>query len=261
MDAHVPQRKGVVRLNLAAQPRRWPALILAVAWGLLLALVPWWIGAPLLLALVIAQLTRAPRLQPYSGVIRRALRWGFAGVSIASYRAFGGHALGLTFALLVALAGFSLLVLLESWQNRKPLRDATLAAESPEWRDMAMAPVGPSASIIELESPTWMASSDWPADATFHIECLTDQSYRVGKHTKIHHVEPQMSLSKGQGWVAWPMTAGRGVVLYDLARDKAFRVRGWQLFGWRGDEAWLTRGDDQPPLALSHVLGQDHIDE
>jgi hypothetical protein len=34
-----------------------------------------------------------------------------------------------------------------------------------------------------------------------------------------------------------------------------------QLFGWRGDEAWLTRGDDQPPLALSHVLGQDHIDE
>ena len=261
MDAHVPQRKGVVRLNPAAQRRRWPRLILAIAWTVLLALLPWWIGAPLLLALVIAQLTHVPRLQQYSGVMRRALRWGLAGVLVASYRAFGGHALGLTFTLLLALAGFSLLVLLESWQNRKPLRDATLAAESPEWRDMAMAPVGPSAVIIEIESPTWMTSSDLPIGATFRVERLTDQSYRVGKDTKILHVEPQMCLSKGQGWVAWPMTAERGVVLYDLARDKAFRLRGWQLFGWRGDEAWLTRGDDQPPLALSHVLGQDHIDE
>lgn len=261
MDAHVPQRKGVVRLKLAAHRRRWPSLILAIAWALLLALMPWWIGAPLLLAFVIAQLTRVPRLQRYSCIIRRALRWGFAGVLIASYRAFGGHALGLTFTLLVALVGFSLLVLLESWQNRKPLRDATLAAESPEWREMAMAPVGPSAVIIELESPAWMAPSDLPVGATFHVERITDQSYRVGKDTKIRHVEPQICLSKGRGWAAWPMTAGPGVVLYDLARDKAFRLRGWQLFGWRGDEAWLTRGDDQPPLALSHVLGQDHIDE
>jgi hypothetical protein len=261
VDAHVPQRKGVVRLKLAAQRRRWPSLILAIAWTLLLAFVPWWIGVPLLLALAIAQLTHVPRLQHYSGVIRRALRWGFAGVLIASYRAFGGHALGFTFTLLAALAGFSLLVLLESWQNRKPLRDTAMAAAAPEWREMAMAPVGPSAAVIEVEPPTWMAPSDLPTDATFHVERLTDQSYRVGKDTKIHHVEPQVCLSKGQGWIAWPMTAGRGVVLYDRARDKAFRLRGWQLFGWRHDEAWLTRSDDQAPLALSHVLGQDRIDE
>jgi hypothetical protein len=261
VDAHVPQRKGVVRLNLAAQRRRWPSLILAIAWALLLALVPWWIGAPLLFALVIAQLAHVPRLQHYSGVIRHALRWGFAGVLIASYRAFGGDALGFTFTLLVALAGFSLLVLLESWQQRKPLRDAALAAESPEWREMAMAPVGPSAVIIEVEAPIWIAPDELPNGATFRIERITDHSYLVGGDTKIHHVEPRICLSKGQGWVAWPMTAGRGVVLYDLAGDRTFRLRGWQLFGWRGEEAWLTHGEDQPPLALSHVLGQDHIDE
>jgi hypothetical protein len=261
VDAHVPQRKGVVRLNLAAQRRRWPSLILAIAWALLLALLPWWIGVPLLFALAIAQWAHVPRLQHYSGVIRRALRWGFMGVLIASYRAFGGHALGLTFTLLVALVGFSLFVLLESLQNRKPLRNAAMAAESPEWREIAMAPVGPSAAAIEVEPPTWMVPIDPSFDANFYVERLAGHSYRVGKDTKIHHVEPQMSLSKGQGWSAWPMTAGRGVVLYDRARDKSFRLRGWQLFGWCGDEAWLTRGDDQPPLALSHVLGQDHIDE
>jgi hypothetical protein len=261
VDAHVPQRKGVVRLNLAVLWRRWPSLILAIAWTLLLACVPWWMGVPWLLALAIAQLTHAPRLQHYNVLIRLALRWGLVGVLIASFRAFGGHALGLTYTLLVALVGFSLLVCLESWQKRTPLRDAALAAESPEWRDMAMAPVGPSAVIIEIDPPMWMVPDDPSIDASFRVECMTDHSYRVGNDTKIQHVEPQVCMSTKRGWVAWPMTAGRGVVLYDRARDKAFRLRGWQLFGWRGDEAWLTRGDDQAPLALSHVLGQDYIDE
>jgi hypothetical protein len=261
VDAHVPQRKGVVRLTAAAQRRRWPGFTLAIAWTLLLALLPWWIGVPLLLALAIAQLTRAPRLLPYTRIIRHGLRWGFAGVLAAAFRAFGGHALGLTYTLLVALVGFSLLVLLESFQKRKPLRDAALAAESPEWREMAMAPVGPSVIIIEIEPPRWIACSEMPDDASLHVESVGDHSYRVGVKTNIHNVEPRLCQSAAQGWAAWPITAGRGVVLYDRSRDRSFRMRGWQLFGWHGDEAWLTRGDDQPPLALSHVLGQDYIDE
>jgi len=121
--------------------------------------------------------------------------------------------------------------------------------------------VGPSAVIIELDPPTWVVLGDLSIDAGFRIERIADDSYGVGNDTKIRHVEPQICVSPAQGWVAWPMTGGRGVILYDRARDKAFRLRGWQLFGWRGDEAWLTRGDDQAPLALSHVLGQDYIDE
>lgn len=261
MDAHVPQCKGVVRLKPATPRRRWPGLILAIAWTLLLACMPWWIGVPLLLALAMAPLTHVPPLQHYSGLIRHALRWGLVGVLIASYRAFGGHALGLTYTLLAALVGFSLLVCLESWQKRKPLRDAALAAESPEWREMALAPVGPSAVLIEIDPPAWKALGDPSIDARFRIERIADDSYRVGNETKIHHVEPRICVSTAQGWIAWPMTAGRGIVLYDHARDKTVRLRGWQLFGWRGDEAWLTRGDDQAPLALSHVLGQDCIDE
>jgi hypothetical protein len=261
VDAHVPQRKGVVRLSHAALLRRWPGLILAIAWALLLACVPWWIGVPLLLALAIVQLARVPRLRAYNEPMRRALRWGLVGVLIAAYRAFGGHALGLTYTLLAALVGFSLLVLLESWQQRKPLRNAAIAAESPEWHEMALAPVGPAAVIIDIEPATWNTSVEFSGDATFHVERIDDDRYRIGERIDISQVEPHMSLSKGQRWAAWPMVAGRGLVLYDRAREKVFRLRGWKLFGWHGDEAWLTRSDDQPPVALSHVLGQDYIDE
>jgi hypothetical protein len=51
------------------------------------------------------------------------------------------------------------------------------------------------------------------------------------------------------------------VVLYDRTRQKQYRLRGWQLYGWHAGEAWLSRGDDRPPLALSHVLGQDQRED
>jgi hypothetical protein len=261
VDAHVPQRKGVVRLSLAAQLRRWPFWLGAVAWGLLMACMPWWIDLPLLLALAATQWAQVPRLRPYGGIVRRALRWGFAGLLVASYRAFGGHALGLTFTLLVALLGFSLLVMLESWQDRKPVRSKALADEAPEWQDMALAPVGPAAVIIEVSAPVWTAldgpDPHLPADMTQ----LGEHSWRVGGHARLDHVEPRVSIAPEQGWLAFPIAAGRGVVLYDLAHDRQYRLRGWQLYGWHAQEAWLTRSEDQAPLALSHVLGQDSVEE
>lgn len=250
-----------MRLGLAAPWRRWPVWLLAVAWVVSLALVPWWVGLPLLLALAAVKLANAPRLQPYSRLIRHTLRFGFMGVLIASYRAFGGHALGLTFTLLAALVGFSLLVLLESWQDRKPLRDTVIAAGSPEWKDLAMAPVGPTAVIIDVQPPVWVTLDDAVSNMAVDVQRVAEHTYRVGAGSTISPVEAHMSLSAAQGWIAWSMTAKRGVVLYDRAHDKPFRLRGWQLFGWHGEEAWLTRDDDQMPLALSHVLGQDQFEE
>jgi hypothetical protein len=265
VDAHVPQRQGVVRLSVAANLRRWPGWWWAIAWGVLLACLPWWIGLPLLLALAAIQWARVPRLRPYGAAIRRALRWGFAGLLIASFRAFGGHALGLTLTLLVALLGFSLLVLLESWQDRTPQRNAALAAQSPEWRELALAPVGPAAAIVELDVPVWINlegdNPDLPSDLPIELARLGERSWRVGEHRKVEPVQARVSMAPGQRWLAFPSAAGRGVVLYDREHDRLYRLRGWQLYGWHAQEAWLARDEDHAPLSLSHVLGQDRLEE
>jgi hypothetical protein len=253
MDAHVPQRQGVVRLRLAALRSRWPAHALAMAWMVLLACLPWWTGLPLLLALALIQATRSPYLQPYASALRRALRWGLAGLLIACYLAFDHRALGLTLTMLAALVGFSLLVLLESWQDRRAQRNAALAAASPEWREMAMAPIGPADTLIELSPPTWLPVDDSASE----IRMIDAHRCSIGADARIDNIEPQLSMAPGQRWLAMPMTAEQGVVLYDREHRKQYRLRGWQLYGWHAGEAWLSRHDDQPPLALSHVLGQD----
>jgi hypothetical protein len=261
VDAHVPQRKGVVRLSRILQKPGWPAWLLAIVWGLLFACMPWWMDLPLLLGLAATKAASLPRWQRYSGVMRLALRWGLAGLLIASYRALQGHALPLTLTLLAALIGFSLLVLLESWQDHKPLRNPAIAATAPEWNELALAPVGPSAVVIELQMPAWFeldrSSKGVPGDVTW----VDGSSCRVGERVRIDHVEPRISVAPEQGWLAWPIAAGRGVVLYDRANERQYRLRGWQLYGWHAGEAWLSRTEDQPPLALSHVLGQDQLEE
>ena len=261
MDAHVPQRQGVVRLTRIRLQRGWPSWLLAIAWMLLLAYVPWWIDLLLLLGVVIAQLVPLPRLRRHGGQLRLALRWGLAGLLLAVYRTLQGHELAITLTLLAALTGFSLLVLLESWQRHKPERNAALAASSPEWREMALAPVGPSAEIIELQPPTWLQLDDRAEDNPAGITWHTRNGCRIGGDVSIDHVEPRVSLAPGQGWLALPITSARGVVLYDRTRQKQYRLRGWQLYGWHAGEAWLSRGDDRPPLALSHVLGQDQRED
>jgi len=261
VDAHVPQRQGVVRLSFAAPQRRWPAWLLAIAWALLLGVMPWWCGLPLLLGLGVIQAIQLPRLLRYQGLLRRALRWGLAGLLIAAYRAFDNHGLGFTFSALAALAGFSLLVLLESWQDRKPRRSAAIAAASPEWNELALAPIGPADTLIELQAPAWMALDGSASDAPPDLAMVGAHRCRIGAGLCIDQVEPRVSMAPGGRWLAWPMTAGHGVVLYDRAHGKPYRLRGWQLYGWHAGEAWLSRGDDWPPLALSHVLGQDQRDE
>ena len=250
-----------MRLSFTALLRRWPIWLTAIAWALLLACLPWWVGLPLLVGFAATQAAQLPRLHRYVGILRSALRWGLVGVLVAGYRAIDGHALALTLMLLAALVGFSLLVLLESWQDRKPLRNAAIAAASPEWHDMALAPIGPAAAIIELQPPVWFdldSSADGvPIDVTWTAE----RNCRIGARARIEHIEPRICMAPGQDWLALPITADHGVVLYDRVHDRQYRLRGWQLYGWGAGEAWLSRSDDQPPLALSHVLGQDQVAE
>jgi hypothetical protein len=256
VDAHVPQRKGVVRLSLAASLRRWSGWSGAIAWALLLACLPWWIDLPLLLALAAIPWVQVPRLRRWRIAFRLALRWGLAGLLVASYRAFGGHVLGLTLTLLAALLGFSLLVLLESWQDRKPQRNAALAAESPEWRELALTPVGPAATIIEVNAPVWINLGGDNRDSPIDLTRVAGHGWRVGEGRKLEHVQARVAVAPGQRWLAFPIATGRGVVLYDRDHDRQYRLRGWQLYGWHAQEAWLARDEDHAPLSLSHVLGQ-----
>jgi hypothetical protein len=243
------------------QARGWPAWLLAIAWTLLLAGMPWWIGLPLLLGLAVMQATSWPRWQRHGHIIRLALRWGLAGLLIACYRALEQHSSALVLTLLAALIGFSLLVLLESWQDHKTLRNPAVAAASPEWKQLALAPVGPTAVVIELHAPAWLALDGAGDGLPDDVSWAEGRSCRVGSGTCIDQVEPRVSVAPAHGWLAWPMSGRRGVVLYDRAHKRQYRLRGWQLYGWHAGEAWLSRGEDQPPLALSHVLGQDQLDE
>jgi hypothetical protein len=261
VDAHVPQRQGVVRLSRIVQERGWPAWLLAIAWTLLLASMPWWFGLPLLLGLAAIQATPLPRWHRHGWIIRLALRWGLAGLLAASYRALEQHPSALVLTLLAALAGFSLLVLLESWQDHKTLRSPAIAAATPEWSELALAPVGPAAAIIELQAPIWLELDSASDDVPDGVSWIDGGCCQLGKQTRIDHIEPRVSVAPGQGWLAWPITSGRGVVLYDRVHERQYRLRGWQLYGWHADQAWLSRGEDQPPLALSHVLGQDQLEE
>jgi hypothetical protein len=258
VDAHVPQRQGVVRLSHSRSLRGWSVWLLAIAWMLLLACLPWWIDLPLLLGCAAAQLTRLHR---YHGITRSALRWGFAGLLVAVYRALQVHPSALTLTLLVALVGFSLLVLFESWQDHKPERNAAVAAASPEWRDMAMRPVAPSAKLIELQPPVWLSLDEKEEAICTDVRWLREGRWRVGENVFIDHVEPRMSMAPEQGWLAFLLTQRRGVVLYDRATQRKYPLRGWQLYGWHAGEAWLSRSEDQPPIALSHVLGLDQLEE
>ncbi|MES1153933.1 MAG: hypothetical protein ABUL45_03305, partial [Rhodanobacter sp.] len=67
--------------------RRWPAwrgVLARSAWLALLALLPWWLGLPLLLALAAVVAMLQHRLaDEHIALIRCALRWGLPGVLFA----------------------------------------------------------------------------------------------------------------------------------------------------------------------------------
>ncbi len=69
----------------------WITVLYTVLWVLLLALLPWWLGLPVLLALVAAVLLLQQSLDAaHTRLIRYALRWGLPGWLFALQRALGG---------------------------------------------------------------------------------------------------------------------------------------------------------------------------
>src|SRR5574337_570368 len=86
----------------------WTTALYTLLWVLLLALLPWWLGFPALLALAAVVLFLQHRLAPrHARLIRHALRWGLPGGLLALQHALGGDAFAWGAALLGALAGFT----------------------------------------------------------------------------------------------------------------------------------------------------------
>jgi hypothetical protein len=241
---------------------RWKALLPDAAWTALLALLPWWLGLPLLLALAAAVLLLQHRLAvEHARLIPRSLRWGLPGVLFALQRALGGNVIAWGVALLGALVGYTLLAGLEAWLDRD-VRRAPAATASAEWPELATAPIGPLAEIIELKLPVWQLVTDELADpqvgqAGYRRAVYADGGYRFVDGMSIDGVGPHASFSPQGRWLVVRMTDDRGTVLWDRECNQLHRLRGWQLCGWHHEQPWLARRDDEMPLALQVVLEQD----
>lgn len=241
------RHRGIVR-------NRWLATL---AWLLLLALLPWWLGLPLLFALAAVAVLLQHRLaKEHVALIRRGLRWGLPGVLFALQRALGGDAFAWGAALLGALTGYTLLAGLEAWLDRDQRR-APPAPASPEWPELAMAPIGPAAEIIELQPPQWQRFDDGVIDPLAGRVDYRDGSCFFEKGHEIPDVGSQAAFSPAGRWFVAQAAHDRGIVLWDRERDRRHRLRSWQLCGWYHEQPWLTRRDDDMPRPLAAVLGRD----
>lgn len=242
----------------------WKTVPWMLAWLLLLALLPWWLGLPLLLALVAAALLLQHRLAPpHAALIRRALYWGLAGWLLTLPRALSGGVIGWGAALLGALAGYTLLSGLEVWLQRDQRRASGTSA-SPDWPELARAPIGPPAEIIELQPPAWHpATADLPDPQGGVVHCHAEGC----RFTDGMSIEApgaagfaQVTFSPQGHWFAACTPDQRVLALWDRQRDRQHRLRGWHLCGWYREQPWLSRRDGDMPLALGAVLGGDDED-
>ncbi|OOG59797.1 hypothetical protein [Rhodanobacter sp. C03] len=241
------------------RPIAWNLLLPALAWAGLLALLPWWIGLPLLLALMAVLLLRPQRLAGHAPLLRGGLRWGLAGVLLALQRAFGGDAFAWGAALLGALAGYTLLAGMEAWLDRAQRHDPA-AATSAEWPELALAPIGPVAEIIELQLPVWQSTDEGLTDPLAHRVEYRSGNFQFADGSGIDGVGPHAAFSPVGRWFVARMPNDHGIVLWDREHHRRHRLRGWRLCGWHHEQPWLCRREGDMPLALPAVLGQDDED-
>lgn len=239
----------------------WTIVPGILAWVALLALLPWWLGLPLLLALVAAALLLQYRLASrHVALIRGALYWGLAGWLLTLPRALGGGVVGWGAALLGALAGYTLLIGLAVWLERDQRRASGTAASS-DWPELARSPIGPPAEIIELQLPAWQpANGDLPDPQGGAVHCNVEgcrfaDGERVDAPGAVGFA--QACFSPQGHWFAACTPDQRMLALWDRQRERWHRLRGWHLCGWYREQPWLSRREGDMPLALHAVLGGD----
>lgn len=246
-------------MNLPSGQRLVRRLLFA-GWMLLLALCPWWLGLVLLLALAGGTLYYAHRSVSSRDLCRSGLKWGLPGALYAVQSALGGDLLAWGAALLGALVGFSLVALLESFLL--PRRSRRAPPPSPEWRDIAMASVGPPGRIIELVPVAWMDAGVSLSDPRGQVVAYEPTSaeeghYRFADGSTRERLSARCAFSPRGRWFAASLPGGLGDMLFDRERGRMHRLRGWHLYGWDEDDGpWLARHADGVPAPLHEALGQ-----
>jgi hypothetical protein len=239
-----------------------------IAWGIALALAPWWVGFPLLLSMAATLLLLQHRLAPgHRWLLRHGLVWGLPGALFALQRALGGGLFAWVIALLGMLAGYTLLAGFEAWLDRDARRavkadpgdEHPSDAETSDWPRLARAPVGPPAEIIELQAPRWCAAAAGIDDPCGGRVVYRDGAYGFDDGTRIDGVAAQAAFSPSGRWFAAPLANDRGIALRDRDTGRLHRLRGWQLDGWHREQPWLIRRHGDMPLALRAVLGDDAV--
>lgn len=220
---------------------------LAPAW-LLLALLPWWLGLPWLLAVVAVLLVAGERLQAHAPWLRAGLRWGLPGVLLAVVRVLGGDALAWAMTLLGVLVGYTLLAGLDAWLDRRQVREP-LAAAGPDWPALALARVGPGPVVVQLQPPQWC--QERCADPRGGEARWQAGAFRLADGTVLERVSPEACFSPDGRWFV--ARTHHGLVLLDRDADRPHRLRGWALCGWH-EGPWLARRSG-PAMAWWEVLG------
>lgn len=224
---------------------------------ILLAVLPWWFALPVLLALAAAAGLLEHRLtEAHANMIRRALRWGLPGLLFALQRSLGGTVFGWGAALLGALAGYTLLAGLEAWLDRD-LRRAPAAARSPEWPELAMAPTGPPARIIELQPVLWQSPVNSLSDPLGGSLLCMDGTCQFASGEEVQNIGAAIAFSCSGRWFVARLREGSRLLLWDRQRERRYRLRNWQLVGWDDEQPWVSRGDHAAPQTLSEALGEN----
>lgn len=221
-----------------------------LAWLLLVALLPWWLGLPLLIALAgVAMLLQARLHAAELLLLRRALRWGLPGFLLALLYALGADVLAWVMTLVATLAGFTLIAGIEAWLDRELRRDPEPSVDT-EWPEISRAAVGPAANIIELHPPEWGSLSIGLTDPGGGQLSYRDGSIHFADGTVIVDVGSDAGFSPDGQWFFARLQGEPGIVLWDRQHDRQQRVRGWDLCGWHLGRPWVMCGEDGVPQAL-----------
>ena len=202
----------------------WVRWLGTAAWLASLMWLPWWLGLPLLLALAAARVLMPHRLAPeHASLLRRALHWGLPGVLFASQRALGGDLPAWLIALLGALAGYTLLVGLDAWLQRRAPR-AEARSTAPAWPQVMMETVVAVETIIELLPVDWQEGPAF-SDPRLGAWTYRDHALVSADGERFDEVEGRVALSPSGRWLVAPRRDARGVVLWDREHARRHHLR------------------------------------